>query len=186
MKKIFFLMICSLLILSGCSKKSDYSNDKLSMYSSYYSAVLQNTNFEEYSRHFDISAEVTESKQGNYYYYVSVDNPQIAMYDVEMIVLEGLDDFDENDMMPSFGIFDEQEYNMLPYQYNSEKGYVKGFVASGDMDSLQDHLYVMVAWKDITRLNQTREFLEIILDDGSDYPHEAEVEADAEIEVEEE
>lgn len=176
MKKLFFLMICSLLMFSGCSKKSDYSNDKLSMYSSYYSAVLQNTHFEEYSRHFDLSFEVSENEQGGYYYYVSVDNPQIAMYDVEMIVLEGLEDYDENNMMPSFGIFDEQEYNMLPYQYNSEKGYVKGFVASGDMDSLQSHLYVMVTWKDITRLNQTREFLEIILENGSEYPHEAEVE----------
>lgn len=175
MKKALFLL-CSLLLLAGCNKStSQYSEERLAMYASYYNAVLETSSFEEYSRYFDISYEVTENN-GTYLYYVFVDNPRIAMYDVEMIVVEGMEDYSETDMYPSFGIFDEVEYNMLPGQVNAEKGYVRGIVTSGDTDDISKTLYVMVTWKDLTRLNQSREFLEVHLNDGinSDQRHEAE------------
>ncbi len=178
MKKIV-LFLCGLLLICGCSKSSEkYSEEKLALYRSYYNAVLENTTFEEYSRYFNLSSEVTQKDDGSWLYYIFVDTPQIAMYDVEMIVLEGLNDYSDADMYPSFGIFDDTEYNMIPYQVNAEKGYVKGIVTSGDLQDINQTLYVMVAWKDLTRLNQSREFFEVRLktDQNSNTPHEAEPE----------
>lgn len=180
MRKLIFCLCCLLLAVTGCNKSPEkYSEEKLALYASYYNAVLENTNFEEYSRYFNISSEVTQREDGTWLYYIFVDTPQIAMYDVEMIALEELIDYSEDQMMPSFGIFDDEEYSMLPYQVDAEKGFVKGIVVSGDIDDPTRPLYVMVSWKDMTRLNQSREFLEVHLADKEiDGVHEAEDDAE--------
>lgn len=163
MKKILILLF-SLFLLIGCNKNSEeYSQEKLAMYGSYYKAVLENTKFEQVPVNFNLTYEVTQKNDGSYLYYLFVDMPKIAMYDVEMIVLEGLNDYSGSDMQPTFGVFDETEFNMIPYQVNTEKGFVKGFVVSGDVQDLKGKLYAMVTWKDLTRLNQMREFVEVTL-----------------------
>ncbi len=171
MKKIVLLILSMLFLISGCNKKTNQTDqEKLEMYQSYYNIVRDNTLFQTSSKYFSLSFEVTKNSDGTYLYYVSIDNAQIAMYDIEIIVLEGKRDYDATSMTPSFGIFDDEEYNMIPYQANAEKKYVKGITVSGDLLDNNTHLYMMVCYKDITKLTTTREFIEINLNEESVNP----------------
>lgn len=161
MKRVF-LCFLSLLLLAGCTKKDEnsISEEKLDKYASYYRSVLDAENFEAASRYFDIYTEFHTGEDGTVLYYVYLDNAQIAMYDVEVIAVENMQPYQETDMMPTKGIFEDQKFSMIPYQYNVNAGYVKGFAISGDVAGPDVQLNIMVVWKDSTRLNSFREFFE--------------------------
>lgn len=177
MKKALFLL-CSLLIITGCNRSDEkISEEKIALYTSYYQAVLNNTEFRDYSNYFAVSSEVSKKSDGTYLYYVTIDTPRIAMYDVELIVLEGQQDMQEGEMMPSLGLFEDTTYNMIPYQVDAEKGFVKGLTVSGDLADPSVPLYCLITWKDLGQLNQSREYVKIHLDyvdTGSDQIHEIE------------
>ena len=161
MKKMMTCLL-ALMMLCGCKQQDEniVSEEKLAKYSSYYRTVLENENFESGSRYFDIYAEFHKSEEGSVIYYVYLDNAQIAMYDVEVIAIENMEPYQESQMMPTKGIFEDQKFSMIPYQYNVNAGYVKGFAISGDVDAKDVQLNIMVIWKDSTRLNVSREFFE--------------------------
>lgn len=161
MKKMMTCLL-ALMMLCGCKQQDEniVSEEKLAKYSSYYRTVLENENFESGSRYFDIYAEFHKSEEDSVIYYVYVDNAQIAMYDVEVIAIENMEPYQESQMMPTKGIFEDQKFSMIPYQYNVNAGYVKGFAISGDVDAKDVQLNIMVTWKDSTRLNVSREFFE--------------------------
>ncbi len=161
MKKMMTCLF-ALMMLCGCRQQEGniVSEEKLAKYSSYYRTVLENENFESGSRYFDIYAEFHQAEDGSVIYYVYLDNAQIAMYDVEVIAIENMEPYQETQMMPTKGIFEDQKFSMIPYQYNVNAGYVKGFAISGDVDAETVQLNIMVAWKDSTRLNVFREFFE--------------------------
>ena len=161
MKKMMTCLL-ALMMLCGCKQQDEniVSEEKLAKYSSYYRTVLENENFESGSRYFDIYAEFHKSEEGSVIYYVYLDNAQIAMYDVEVIAIENMEPYQESQMMPTKGIFEDQKFSMIPYQYNVNAGYVKGFAISGDVDAKDVQLNIMVTWKDSTRLNVSREFFE--------------------------
>ena len=161
MKKMMACLF-ALLMLCGCQKQDAniVSQEKLAKYSSYYRTVLENESFEAASRYFDIYAEFHKTNDGTVIYYLYLDNAQIAMYDIEVIAIENMKPYQENEMMPTKGIFESQKFSMIPYQYNVNAGYVKGFAISGDVDAEEVQLNVMVTWKDSTRLNVSREFFE--------------------------
>lgn len=174
-KLISFVMV--ILLLCGCSKhnENEISQDKLAKYASYYQTVLENENFEYASRYFDIYAEFPETSDGTVIYYVYIDNAQIAMYDVEVIVVENMQPYQETEMMPTKGIFENQKFSMIPYQYNVNSGFVKGFAISGDAETEDVQLNIMVTWKDSTRLNTSRAFFEFNnLEAGAMGSHEGE------------
>ena len=95
--------------------------------------------------YFDIAVEMAKIESG-YRYYITVDNPRIAMYDIELLAIEKDVDY-MNNMAANVGIFEETQYNMVPNQANSEMGYVKGVVASGVTNNPQTTLYVFVQFK---------------------------------------
>ena len=161
MKKMMTCLL-ALMLLCGCKQQDEniVSEEKLAKYSSYYRTVLENENFESGSRYFDIYAEFHKSEEDSVIYYVYLDNAQIAMYDVEVIAIENMEPYQESQMMPTKGIFEDQKFSMIPYQYNVNAGYVKGFAISGDVDAKDVQLNIMVTWKDSTRLNVSREFFE--------------------------
>ncbi len=164
MKKVF-LFLLTIMLLSGCSQEGGenvVSDEQMTLYSSSYQAVLDNTAFSEESSFFEISYEVVQS-EAQHVYYVFVDNPKVAMYDIELIVLENLDNFNTQKMMPTFGIFDSIEYHMIPFQVDAEKGYVKGIMVSGELEEVSGPLYMMVTWKNYTRLQTYREYFVINL-----------------------
>ena len=144
MKKIV-LMLVLLLSLSGCKdfgKKKANLNER---YNYIIEMIREHENFSSTSNYFDISVEMAKINDG-YRYYITVDNPKIAMYDIELLAIEDGVDYLSN-MAANVGIFEETQYNMIPNQANAAKGYTKGVVASGVSKNAQTTLYIFTQFK---------------------------------------
>lgn len=163
------LLICLLLLVSlfGCASNNSNKNHEESMqkYAAYYKSVLDNDAFLQNSNYFDIEVVMNELPNNQYRYDVLIDNPKLAMYDIETIVIENNLKYGvESNAMPSLGVFDSQEYSLIPYQVYVKDGYMKGLISGGIIDSKQANIKIMVTWKDYAKLNQTREFFEFNID----------------------
>lgn len=163
MKKITLILLATLL-LQGCSfsDKKQYK-EKAGQYESYYKSILNNDKFESTSPYFAIKADIAKI-DGGYAYEIIVDDAKVAMYDVKIMVVENQKDYnDEERMMPSAGIFDEQVYNVIPNQSRVEKGYMSGFQLLGEIDQPEVNLEILVVFNDYRKLNTYREFIEFNL-----------------------
>lgn len=155
--------VCLLLLLSGCSITKEKNtqenvNARMDEYETYYLEVQTDGHYETESSNFDLSCEMTQVEDGSYRYYVILDNPKVAMYNVLIMCCENNIPYAKADkMMPSFGIF-EDRVSLVPGQVNSDDGYVRGISVSGE--SSEDHvdLKILVRWKD-TDGNDRSEYL---------------------------
>ena len=158
MRKVMLIGILVLNLLCGCMEKSS-RDPKITSYETYYHAVEENVKFSETSTHFHYSKEMSVLPDGTYRYYIVVDEPQHAMYQCTLLAVENDSVFStESKMMPSLGIFDDPVI-MIPNQVNTDKGYVKGIVLSGECTEPSVSIRLLVEWKDRTGKNTTREFL---------------------------
>lgn len=156
MKKLIVLFV-NLILMSGCNNEAQ-ETAKYEAYRSSYQNLLNSTSFLEQSKHFKIEAQLTEMSSSEYRFDVYVDQAQIAMYDLEILVIvdEGLLVISD-EMMPSIGIYDDLEYAMVPYQINTDLGYVKGFNLNGIRDAKPIVLKVSVSWKDYFKIRSYKE-----------------------------
>ena len=149
-------------VLCGCAKKTDDSAT-LDEYQTYYNAVAENVSFTSTSKNFNCELEMTQVEDGTYRYYIVMDQPVSAMYDIVAIVVEN--DVAYNDaekMMPSIGIFDDTK-SMIPNQVDTANGFVKGIALSGESSTSTIKLKMLVQWMDKAKKNSTREFLSYTL-----------------------
>ena len=162
MKKIIIL-ITSLLLCFGCAptiSNNVANSTDLIRYQDMVELIRSYNDFLPKSEYFNISTDVTKIDDG-YRYYVFLDNPRIAMYDVEALVIEQDVDYNKN-MAANLGIFESEEYHMVPNQENSELGYISGFSMSAISDKPNIKLYVLVQWKNANRSITNRQY--IVLD----------------------
>ncbi len=150
-----FLLFC----LCACDTNVLGSKDSSSHYSDLIELVSGYSNFVKSSEYFDIAADVAKIDEG-YRYYVTIDNPHYAMYDIEAIAIESGVDYSDN-MAANAGVFEDIEYHMVPNQFNASKGYVEGLVISGLSSSPNITLYVLVQWKNEDFSNTRREFIQL-------------------------
>lgn len=163
MKKII-LILCLNLLLCSCSSSStsDDTAEKMNRYEAYYNSVLDNERFAESSDFFDVEVVMNLLPDGSYRYDVIIDNPRIAMYDIQAIVVENDTVFAQMDgMSASFGIFNSGSYIMIPNQVNRELGYIKGIDLSGTVDQPSVDLKMVVLWRDSSRVDQKRIYLQL-------------------------
>lgn len=158
MIKKILMILCIVLLLSGCSKKSE--TDYKEKYSNLVEALSSHTSFASSSQYFDIEADIAKTNDG-YRYYVIVDNPQVAMYGVEIVAVEkGINYM--NNMAANVGVLDETEYNMLPGQARKQANYVAGLSVSGVSAIPNPTIYVLVNWHGKTQ-DIAQEFFEFNL-----------------------
>ncbi len=151
--------LCCVFMLAGCASRKDDSAN-MAAYEGYYKSIQDNDRFQEGSLYYQISAEMSTLADGSHRYYIFLDDAQIAMYDVVLLAVEDGLSFDTNDrMMPSIGIFESQDYSLIPNQARTDKGFVKGLVLSGEtaQDSLD--IRMLVEWRDKNKENAHREYL---------------------------
>ena len=154
-----------LILLSGCLERPrDIAFERaLTLYESHYFSILDNDRFLTFSNYFDISIEKYELSS-QYRYDLIIDNPQVAMYDVVIVVVEGNQDFETlENLSPSIGVFDST-VNLVPNQVNIDKGFPKGILLSGISSNETIQLKVMISWKDYYKLKQIREYFTINID----------------------
>lgn len=157
MKKL--LLILSIMLLCGCQQDGREAADPDQRYSYLIEMIEENERFATSSNYFDIAVDMTRIASG-YRYYIIVDEPRIAMYDIEMIAIEEGVDY-RNRMAANVGIFEQKEYNMVPNQANSEKGFVKGIVASGVSDKSETTLYIFVQFHNADYSSSHGEFFKL-------------------------
>jgi hypothetical protein len=163
-KKLLVIMMV-LVMLAGCKKDTRMiDEEKYNAYLTYYQALLDYENKLETSRYYNIELVCNALAENRYRYDVIINDPKIAMYDVQVLmVAENVAGVINKDvMMPSEGIFSDVEYNMIPYQVDYEKNYVSGFDLSLVSDESPIHVAVMVAWKDKNKNNSYREYFSLV------------------------
>lgn len=166
-KFVKLFLCCGIAVLCGCAKKTDDSAT-LDEYQTYYNAVAENVSFASTSKNFNCELEMTQVEDGTYRYYIVMDQPVSAMYDIVAIVVEN--DVAYNDaekMMPSIGIFDDTK-SMIPNQVDTANGFVKGIALSGESSASTIKLKMLVQWMDKAKKNSTREFLSYTLSADAD------------------
>ena len=161
MKKV---LLCLLLLftLSACKQGNSSSDDD--KYLDYCSLLAEHSGFAAKSEFFDVSTDIT-AIEGGYRFYIIIDNPKVAMYNVEAIAIEDGVDYSKT-MAANIGIFEDNRYTMIPNQANPEQGFVKGISISGISGRSEPHLKLMVQWdsKDLSVTN--REFISVLIDNG--------------------
>lgn len=157
MKRLMLLLM--VLSLTACT-----TNDRDAIasehYKALYSELLNKLDTASASVYFSLEATLSALDGARYRYDVFIDEPQIAMYDIEILVI--VDDGSlviSETMMPSVGVFDEKAYHMLPYQVHPEKGFVKGFGLNGITDQPTVKLKILVSWKDVNRIETFKQFI---------------------------
>ena len=171
MRKIL-IMIIFVVFLGGCASKSD-SIDKIKLenYAYIYQTITDNDTFNAVANYYDLQVVMAKISDQQYRYDIIIDNPKIAMYDIKIMAVENNVDFSlADEMMPSIGIFDDEEFNMVPYQINKDLGYVKGLVISGLTDKPIVNLKIRIVWKDYSKVEETKEYFNITIDYMSQTP----------------
>lgn len=166
------IIITLALVLSGCQwfDNNDIGEAKFQRYSAYYTSIFDNDRFILASEYYDIEVVMNKISDAEYRYDVIIDSPRIAMYAIEVMVVENnITPEVASKMMPTIGIFEQVEYNLIPYQVNIDKGYVKGLIVNGISSEPTINLKIMVLWRDYAKLIVTREFFDInkMYDDGT-------------------
>ena len=164
MKKI--LLVVMILFLCGCnvSKKETNTNDR---YFDMIKLIRENDKFASESNYFRISTDMAKIDNG-YRFYVIVDNPRIAMYNIKVLAIEKDVDYKKT-MAANIGIFEDNEFSMIPNQSNNAKNYVEGVVVSGTCVNPETDLYVLVQWSNKELTKNSREFFKVVAryDDGT-------------------
>lgn len=164
MKKLLkVILCCGMLMACGCSQKNQTTAEDMVEYETYYTAICDNIDFITESQNYSCELEMTQVEDGSYRYYVVLDQPKIAMYNITAMIVENDIAYSDTDkMMPSIGIFDDQK-SMIPNQVDSENGFVKGIALSGESSEATIQLKVLVQWTDKTKKSVSREFLSYTL-----------------------
>ena len=163
-KKVLIILL--IVLLCGCSQTNNQnSTSQEYTYQAYYTAIKDNTKYVAGSDYFNIEAEMSQLPNGNYLYYVFIDEPIIAMFNIKALVMENDYIYDENDgvILPTIGIFDDTTVNMIPNQIDTDLGYQKGIVLSGEASSESIVLDLIVTWDNQDKSKSFREFYQIEL-----------------------
>ncbi|MEA5026263.1 MAG: hypothetical protein VB012_01250 [Erysipelotrichaceae bacterium] len=155
-----------LLLVVGCTNKTE-STDKIKLenYAYIYQTITDNDTFNTVSSFYDMQVVMTKISDAEYRYDIIIDDPKIAMYNIKMMAVENNIEYSMADkMMPSIGIFDDSEYNMVPYQVNVDLGYVAGLIISGTTDSSIVNLKIRITWKDYSKVVETKEYYNVTVD----------------------
>lgn len=158
MKKIFAILLV-LFCICGCTEIGKEDVDPNQRYFSIIDNIKTHEGFLSVSNYYDTKAEIAKIDDG-YRYYVTIDNPRVALYDVEAVAIEKDIDY-ASTMAANVGIFDEKEYSMIPNQKNPEAGYVSGLVISGVCNNPDTVLYVYISFKNEDYSNTHTEYLKL-------------------------
>lgn len=165
MKKIVMIILVS-LFLTGCMFNKTVTDDPQDKYQDFLQLLIDQESFLTASTYYDINVEMVKSQENEYRFYVVIDNPAMAMYDIQAIAVDQSMVGQEDVMAPSVGIFDNQSIHMIPNQSNIELGYSKGLVLSGVKAIADDaiagvDLRLLIQWYNEDRSVLSKEFISV-------------------------
>lgn len=129
MKKLA-LIILVIVIFSGCTGKID---ENQMVYDSYIEELRELKNMTTSKKIVDVNVE-WEEEQEKIAYRVTIDNPQVEMYNIEAIVYHTVK---TDDIYPTIGVFDKK-LNLIPNLEKNEDDNVRGIVLAGYIEKPKD------------------------------------------------
>ena len=163
MKRITVLIL--VLLLAGCSNRAkQMDEEKYNAYLTNYQSILDSEDKKSSSPNFDIRL-VKNELDNRYRYDLIIDNPKIAMYGIKvlMIIDNTTRTIETDRMMPSLGILEEGEYNLIPYQIDLEKNCYGGLNLSVLDDNPSIHVSIMVSYTNKEKNKNYREFFRLAI-----------------------
>lgn len=157
-KKIISILLV-VFLLSACSSDSTINKSASERYNSMIEQLSSRTDFKSSSEYFDISFDIASIENG-YRFYISIDEPKVAMYNIEAIAIEANVDY-SNTMAANIGLFEDEKYSLIPNQSYVDKGFVKGVNISGTSENANPTLYVLVVWSNKDLSVTKREFIKV-------------------------
>lgn len=158
MRKLTVYLLC-LLLLGGC-KSNGTTSDNNVKYFNYIDLIINNNYVESSNIPFDCSISVGKNEKEEYVYLVTIENPKIAMYNVEMMALINTD-IGKDTMFPTVGVIDDDRYSMIPFQSNLERGYPGAIIVSGTSEAPEFTVNLLVVYHDYSGQNETKVYLNL-------------------------
>lgn len=158
MKKLIVTLLI-MVMLSSCAPAGKEVIDPDERYIYIVNLLEEHDSYSSSSLYFNIEGEMAKIDDG-YRYYITLDKPSIAMYDIELLAIEKDVDYLTN-MAPNVGIFEDTQYNMVPNQSDISNGFMKGIVASGLSDKPETTLYIFVQFKNYDFSNVHTEYIRL-------------------------
>ena len=167
-KLILFIVLT--LFVSACSDRTTKDKEFQNTYNSFVDSILDNNGADSTEIPFEHHLEVTKESSGEYRYAITIDDPKVAMYHIQMMVVDKA----AGGQYPFLGLMnDEEMFSMIPNQENKEKYFVKGVVLEGISANPKFTLYVQVSWKDYAQINTSTVFFSYTFDYDKQQKEEA-------------
>lgn len=155
MRKLPVLILTALLLMSGCSNGDTSDKDLKNTYNSFVDSILDNNGAQSKDIPFTHTLTVEKDSEGKYRYEIKIDDPRVAMYNIQMMVV----DKNTSGEYPFIGLASDDVFHMVPNQENKEKGFMKGIILGGTSDNAKLSLDIQVTWKDYAQVNTHTAFL---------------------------
>lgn len=186
MKTKILIVMIMILMLSACSKSSERTDQYFAKYESAYETLSSHDKLENSSNYYNLEVVTNKIEDGTYRVDLILDKPQVAMYNVEMLVElnpTGTTQYDE--VLPSLGIVEDLKYNLIPNQVNIDNGFYEGLILSGISDKSKGTLKVSVSWSNYASTKQFEEFIQLPYDFSAQAKDQDKVEDTTDEEVDE-
>lgn len=155
MKKIFFLLCCS-FILVGCQQKTK-ALASLEHYEQYVELLNQPQDYKSKSDLFNITLILNQLEDGKVRYDVVINNAVSRLSNIKVICKE-VDQTINN--YPSIGLLENESYILDPNYTNKEENIYKGINLSGISETCVVKLNILVEYQ--TEQDQlVREFISL-------------------------
>ena len=149
-------------MLTACSGETDNTDNENDEYNAINKTIMDNEQYQVGSDYYDVNIVTNALDDGTYRYYVIVDNPQMAMYNVVAMACDVKNINVNSDVMcPNIGIYEDTQYKMVPNQSNKDEGFVKGFSLSGISDTESVSLNMVIMWNNMNNTKSFQEFVNV-------------------------
>lgn len=145
------MTICALVLTSGCDLIDTISGRSAQqaqeLYDGLYNQLISATTFDTTVTDYDLTLNVVTTGD-TYRFTLTVDNPRVAMRNVELMVVDStaLNDT-ENGMILTRGLMDET-IHLVPNQVYSQLNAVRSVDVEGSFATFPQTLRVMVSYMD--------------------------------------
>lgn len=175
MKSKLIILVMIITLLSACSNTNQRDEILLNKYESAYEKLANHDNFEILSDYYQIELVVSEVESGSHRIDLILDEPQVAMYNIEMMMEvnpTGSQQYDE--VLSSLGIVDDLTYNLIPNQVNADNGFYEGLVLSSVSDQVKGEVKVLITWTNYSSTQNFEEFIVLSYDNDLKDPQATE------------
>lgn len=138
MRKIYILLLVSLLFITGCNNKEE---DEKNEYIATKTNLIKETNYtEKEDLPLDIVTVINRINEEEVEYTVKLSKPTINMHNIKAMVVHNY--YTEDDIFPSIGLFDKKEELTINDEKNIElTGIVKTTKSINKLD-LELKIYI--------------------------------------------